>query len=192
MNGRWPWRLRAERTLSRRDPIDRRAGCGKTARPVRREGWRTRAIPTPIAEGGHSGSQTPTQVAERVSMTSQTGAPNNPKGIAASSPRLACNAYLGCALGNRINANGVVAEVRRGRERMGLNRVAVGDVSRTMTQGSSCLATLGSGTESRWDSRTERDSASRSRFTRDETALAVRRHGRNRRSLIGHETTPQY
>ena len=46
---------------------------------------------------------------------------NNPKGIGASSPRLACNAYLGCALGNRINANGVVAEVRRGRERMGLN-----------------------------------------------------------------------
>src|SRR5205809_6096407 len=44
---------------------------------------------------------------------------------------------------------------------MGLNRVAVGDVSRTMTQGSSCLATLGSGTESRWDSRTERDSAAR-------------------------------
>src|SRR5436189_234068 len=41
LNGRWPWRLRAERTLSRRDPIDRRAGCGKTARPVWREGWRT-------------------------------------------------------------------------------------------------------------------------------------------------------
>jgi len=47
---------------------------------------------------------------------------------------------------------------------MGLNRVAVGGVSRTMTQGSSCLATLGFGTESRWDSRTARDSASRSRF----------------------------
>src|SRR5947209_19908046 len=37
-----------------------------------------------------------------------------------------------------------------------------------MTQGSSCLATLGSGTESRWDSRTERDSASRSRFANTE------------------------
>jgi len=47
------------------------------------------------------------------SQTSQTRAPINPKGIGASSPRLACNAYLGCALGNRINANGVVAEVRR-------------------------------------------------------------------------------
>src|SRR5207249_11152283 len=51
---------------------------------------------------------------------------------------------------------------------MRLNRVAVGDVSRTITQGSSCLATLGSGTESRWDSRTERDSASRSRFASTE------------------------
>ena len=31
----------------------------------------------------------------------------------ASSPRLASNAYLGCAFGNQINANGVVTEVRR-------------------------------------------------------------------------------
>src|SRR5436309_13148925 len=45
------------------------------------------------------------------SQTSQTRAPNNPKGIGASSPRLACTAYPGCAFGNRINANGVVAEV---------------------------------------------------------------------------------
>src|SRR5438552_4824838 len=51
---------------------------------------------------------------------------------------------------------------------MGLNRVAVGDVCRTMTQGSSCLAILVSRTESRWDSRTERDSASRSRFSNTE------------------------
>ena len=49
----------------------------------------------------------------RNSCGSQTRAPNNPKGIGASSPRLARNAYLGCAFGNRINANGVVAEVRR-------------------------------------------------------------------------------
>src|SRR6266487_2006202 len=59
---------------------------------------------------------------------------------------------------------------------MGLNRVAVGDVSRTMTQGSSCLATLGSGTESRWDSRTERDSASRSRFANTEMVGCFRRN----------------
>src|SRR5438105_14120541 len=51
----------------------------------------------------------------RNSCGSQTRAPNNPKGIGASSPRLARNAYLGCAFGNRINANGVVAEVRRAR-----------------------------------------------------------------------------
>ena len=48
LNGKRPWRPREERALSRRDPIDRRAGCGKSARPVRREGWRQRAIPTPI------------------------------------------------------------------------------------------------------------------------------------------------
>jgi len=31
-----------------RETDNRRAGCGKSASPVRREGWRTRAIPTPI------------------------------------------------------------------------------------------------------------------------------------------------
>jgi hypothetical protein len=36
-----------------------------------------------------------------------------PVGIVASSPRLACNAYLGCAFGNGNYANGVVAGVRR-------------------------------------------------------------------------------
>ena len=39
------------------------------------------------------------------------------------------------------------------RIRNGRNRVAVGEVGWTMTQGSSSLATLGFGTESRWDSR---------------------------------------
>ena len=57
----------------------------------------------------------PQRCGSETSQTSQTRAPNNPKGIGASSPRLACNAYLGCAFGNRINANGVVAEVRRAR-----------------------------------------------------------------------------
>src|SRR5688572_13821641 len=33
------------------------------------------------------------------------------------------------------------------------NRVAVGNYLRMLTQGSSCLATLGFGTKSRWDSR---------------------------------------
>src|SRR5437879_2810267 len=57
---------------------------------------------------------------------------------------------------------------------MGLNRVAVGDDCRTMTQGSSCVATLGFGTESRWDSRTERDSASCSRFAKPAVAQSLR------------------
>ena len=38
------------------------------------------------------------------------------------------------------------------RSRHGRNRVAVGNDLRTVSQGSSCLATLGFGTESRWDS----------------------------------------
>jgi len=58
---------------------------------------------------------------------------------------------------------------------MGRNRVAVGEVCPTMTQGSSCLATLGFGTESRWDSQTERDSASRSRFASTEMVGCFRR-----------------
>ena len=36
---------------------------------------------------------------------------NNPKGIETSSPRLASNAYLGCAFGNGNKANSVAAEV---------------------------------------------------------------------------------
>jgi len=40
---------RAKARQSRAQATNRRAGCGKTARPVRREGWRERAIPTPIA-----------------------------------------------------------------------------------------------------------------------------------------------
>ena len=41
---------------------------------------------------------------------------------------------------------------QRGTDEIGRNRVAVGNDLRTATQGSSCLATLGFGTESRWDS----------------------------------------
>ena len=50
--GRRSWRPREERALSRpRALINRRAGCGKSARPVRREGERCAALPTPI--GAH-------------------------------------------------------------------------------------------------------------------------------------------
>src|SRR5947207_568335 len=106
----------------------------------------------------------------------QTRAPNNPKGIAASSPRLACNAYLGCPGGKwKQRQRRCGKRHAPGRKRIGRNRVAVGDVSRTVTQGSSSLATLGFGTESRWDSRTERDSASRSRFASTEMVGCIRR-----------------
>ena len=44
---------------------------------------------------------------------SQARAPPNPNGIASPSPRLACNACLGCTFGNETNANGVVAKANR-------------------------------------------------------------------------------
>jgi hypothetical protein len=76
------------------------------------------------------------------------------------SPRLPrfVGATLGCTLGNGNNANGVVAEVMGARERNGRNPECFRgwDVWRTMTQGSSFLATLGFETESRWDSRPAR------------------------------------
>ena len=43
----------------------------------------------------------------------------------------------------------------------GRNRVAVGNFLWTLTQGSSCLATLGFGAESRWDALLRRNSSSR-------------------------------
>jgi hypothetical protein len=36
--------------LLAREPTDRKAGCGKSARPVWREGERTTALPTPIPD----------------------------------------------------------------------------------------------------------------------------------------------
>ena len=80
----------------------------------------------------------------------------NPKGIAPSSPRLPSRrGYLGSRCGNGFNRNAVAANVARdAMKRNGRNRVAVGNFVRTLTQGSSCHATLGFGTESRWDSKT--------------------------------------
>src|SRR5580704_2535457 len=46
LKGTRPWRPCEERALFCPEPINRRAGCGKSARPVRREGWRESAIPT--------------------------------------------------------------------------------------------------------------------------------------------------
>ena len=59
-------------------------------------------------------------------------------------------------LGHRSNKSSTATRLWRmwramdGRD--GRNRVAVGNDLRTVTQGSSCLATLGFGSESRWDS----------------------------------------
>ena len=58
----------------------------------------------------------------------------------ASSPRLVCNAYFGCACGHGKNANGCGRGQARGQERMSRNRVADGDVLRAVTQGNSFLA----------------------------------------------------
>ena len=44
---RWPQPERQRANLER-VITDRKAGCGKTACPVWREGWRDSAIPTPI------------------------------------------------------------------------------------------------------------------------------------------------
>src|SRR5471032_3142616 len=77
-----------------------------------------------------------------------------------------CQAQRDCGLQPRVARNelpweiiGGISQPQRGcgecRARQtngnGRNRVAVGNFLRTMTQGSSCLATLGFGPESRWD-----------------------------------------
>src|SRR5450756_248621 len=61
------------------------------------------------------------------------------------------NIDAGERLGHGVS---VVANPMRGGRRNGRNRVAVENILRTDTQGSSCLATLGWRPESRWDSHT--------------------------------------
>jgi hypothetical protein len=51
------------------------------------------------------------------------------------------------------NRNAVVAFLRQRQKCNGRNRVAVGNVCWTLTQGSRCTATLGFEPESLWDSR---------------------------------------
>jgi hypothetical protein len=76
----------------------------------------------------------------------------NPKGIVSISPGLQGTSYPGKSSREIHNPNGVVANVaRNGGNGNGRNRVAVGNNLRTVTQGSSRLATLGFGTESLWD-----------------------------------------
>lgn len=70
-------------------------------------------------------------------------------------PAQGCEATLGEQSQIKINPNGVVATPAWGRwQRIGRNRVAVGEVLETLTQGSAKGATLGFGPESRWDSPT--------------------------------------
>src|SRR5713101_7930519 len=62
---------------------------------------------------------------------------HSPKGAVSRSPRLARQRLPWVNAAKAYNANGVVADiVRKEREQMGRNRVAAGDVWRTMTQGS--------------------------------------------------------
>jgi hypothetical protein len=72
----------------------------------------------------------------------------NPKGIASSSPGLRGTSYPGCGTTEGINPNGVVSGTPQPRR----NPVGVDTHSLPDSQGSSCLATLGYGPESRWDS----------------------------------------
>jgi hypothetical protein len=73
----------------------------------------------------------------------------NPNGISSFSPGLRAASYPG---GNRENVFQPRRGCGEGDRKNGRNRVAVGEVCWTMTQGSSLLATLGWETESRWDS----------------------------------------
>ena len=73
-----------------------------------------------------------------------------PKGFCHSAQGCEQRATLGKPLKMFSTPTGVVAgEMRAVRNRNGRNRVAVGDVCWMLTQGSSFLATLGFGTESR-------------------------------------------
>ena len=76
----------------------------------------------------------------------------HPKGIMSVSPRLRRTSYLGSRLGKEFNRNAVAANSSRDGRNKWRNRVAVGDVCWTITQGSAFRATLGFETESRWDS----------------------------------------
>jgi hypothetical protein len=70
----------------------------------------------------------------------------NPNGIPAQSPGLRGTSYPGCTARESSNPNGVAANAHRAfASAKGRNRVAVENISRTLTQGSSFLATLGCG-----------------------------------------------
>jgi len=75
----------------------------------------------------------------------------NPNGIVASSPRLRGTSYLGSRSRKGFNRNAVVANAARD-ERRGMATTPLGLwFSSDVFPISSCLATLGFETESRWD-----------------------------------------
>jgi hypothetical protein len=80
----------------------------------------------------------------------------NPKGIGSFSPGLRGTSYPGNNAGGIINPNGVASIAPRCCH----NPVGVENYFASTTQGSSCLATLGFVTESRWDANQKRDSVS--------------------------------
>jgi hypothetical protein len=70
----------------------------------------------------------------------------NPNGIPAQSPGLRGTSYPGCTAKESSNPNGVAANADQAfASAKGRNRVAVENISRALTQGSSFLATLGCG-----------------------------------------------
>ena len=91
--------------------------------------------------------------------------PANPKGIVSSSPGLRGTSYPGSGESDRSNPNGVTSCRSRRRH----NLVGVEANSTTVSQGSSCLATVGFGPESRWDSIPERKCTLGMRILRTET-----------------------
>src|SRR5258706_9762560 len=76
------------------------------------------------------------------------GSQFNPKGIVSSSPGLRGASYPGDTDDEAPNPNGVASLVPCRRH----NPVGVENILGLVTQGSSCLATLGFAPESRWDS----------------------------------------
>ena len=75
----------------------------------------------------------------------------NPNGIASRSPGLRGTSYPGWT----VIAGTTPTGLRQTGHARGRNPFRVGEVWFTVSQGSSCLATLGWMTESRWDSRTD-------------------------------------
>ena len=75
----------------------------------------------------------------------------NPNGIVSQSPGLRGTSYPGWT----VIAGTTPTGLRQAGRARGRNPFRVGEVWFTVSQGSSCLATLGWRTESRWDSRTD-------------------------------------